>query len=230
MAGKKRKSDKEKAFNQPFKDALRHVKPTTKTAKAKTGSAGAPHEKAASTVKRDRVDYESRVAKTQAYAGVVPLGGPTTTKKTYTSETATERARAQDAVARARLDALVGEAIRVKIVDTDPLRVLREGAHPSELSVLDSARPEATIDLHGYRVEEAKKAVVSFMRAQYKQRKRVVCVVTGQGHHSDVGGVLIDAVREVFDRGGVAPITLAYCQAPQKLGGKGAFLVRLKKY
>jgi DNA-nicking Smr family endonuclease len=50
-------------------------------------------------------------------------------------------------------------------------------------------RPEATLDLHGYRVQEAHAAVRGFLRDAVAQGLRCVAIVTGRGASAE-GGVL----------------------------------------
>lgn len=181
----------------------------------------------------DLLRGDDRIAWFDAYAGVKPLSSK-------------ERARAPapvvpppeaplnsegDDEARARLAALVGGGVRFEIErDGHEVRARRAGTRDHVLRALmrSGVRPEATLDLHGMRANEAERELVRFIRAQHRRGVRRVLVVHGKGLHSDAGGpVLGDVAVEVLSKGGAAPVVEAFVTASPELGGSGALLVEL---
>lgn len=105
---------------------------------------------------------------------------------------------------------------------------LRHGLPPKVLRDLARGRwaVQARLDLHGLRVEEARRAVVAFLAAARRQGARCVCIIHGKGQRSPGGeAVLRQRVRTwLVQRDEV----LAYCDAPPGLGGSGAVQILLK--
>ncbi len=86
-----------------------------------------------------------------------------------------------------------------------------------------------SLDLHGRRVEEALLIVETFVAAAARQGLRTVLVITGKGLHSPTGaGVLRRAVEQWIERRG-KPNVVAWAEAPRELGGRGAFVLHLRR-
>jgi len=81
---------------------------------------------------------------------------------------------------------------------------------------------EATIDLHGERLEEAKQIVTNFIDDCLKQGLRLVLIITGKGE-----GILRDALPDVLDNWSSQIIAVA--TAHPNHGGGGAFYVLLRR-
>lgn len=100
-------------------------------------------------------------------------------------------------------------------IGPDTLRKLRRG----EWSIQDQ------IDLHGHRVDEARLAMVEFLRDAIKRGLRCVRVVHGKGHGSkDRTPVLKGKVRGWLAQ---RDEVIAFCQARPAEGGGGALVVLL---
>jgi len=85
------------------------------------------------------------------------------------------------------------------------------------------------LDLHGRRVEEALLLVETFVATAVRQGSRTVLVITGKGLHSPAGaGVLRRAVEQWIERRG-KPKVVAWAEAPRELGGRGAFVLHLRR-
>lgn len=174
-----------------------------------------------------------RIAWYDAYAGVKPIGGK---RRAVPGERAPERRAAPptspaDDEARDRLAALVAGGVRFELERADDeIRGRRAGAPGSVAAALQKKGvvPEATLDLHGLRAEDAERDTVRFVRAQHRRGARRVCIVHGKGLHSDGGvGVLRDRVVHALTEGGAAPVVRAFASAPAHLGGTGALVVEL---
>ncbi len=90
---------------------------------------------------------------------------------------------------------------------------------------------EATLDLHGFTVDDAKITFLEFVRDNYLQNKRCLLIITGRGINSPLGlGVLKREVQSWLTREPLKRIVLAFCSALPCHGGAGAIYVLLRKY
>jgi DNA-nicking Smr family endonuclease len=105
---------------------------------------------------------------------------------------------------------------RANGIGPDVLRKLRRG----EWSI------QSEIDLHGHRVDEAREALVAFLKNALKRNQRCVRVVHGKGLGSQgKTPVLKGKVRAwLVQRDDV----IAFCQARPAEGGSGALVVLLR--
>lgn len=180
--------------------------------------------------------YDDRVSFREAMRGVVPLNAaPPKRKKQRTPDVRRERIepekrREADANAMAQLDALIQPEYRFRFEkDGAFIRALREGVHTSHLSALEGGfAPEASLDLHGLRGEDAERAILRFVRASHQEGKRQLLIIHGRGRGSSGGiGVLGSITVDTLSRTGLSKIVLAFASAPRHLGGDGAIVVRL---
>lgn len=180
--------------------------------------------------------YEDRVSFREAMRGVRPLGQaePKRKKKKGVAvprvRIEPEKRRDPDAEAMAQLDALVEPDYRYRFEkDGSSIRALRVGAHLSHLSALAEAFvPEASLDLHGLRGDDAERAILQFVRAKHQEGKRQLLIIHGRGKGSAGGaGILVDVAVDTLSRTGLSKIVLAFASAPRHLGGAGALVVRL---
>jgi DNA-nicking Smr family endonuclease len=89
---------------------------------------------------------------------------------------------------------------------------------------------EATLDLHGHRSAEAKKAVAAFVEGAYASGVRGLLIIHGRGSHSPAGrAVLRDEVADWLTRGRLARRVLCFATAPRAEGGRGALSVLLQR-
>ncbi|MBT8762522.1 Smr/MutS family protein [Desulfohalobiaceae bacterium Ax17] len=90
---------------------------------------------------------------------------------------------------------------------------------------------QAHLDLHGMNTDQAKLALLYFMREQYVHNKRCVLLIPGRGKNSPLGmGVLKKEVQHWLTREPLKRVVLAFCTALPKHGGTGALYVLLRKY
>ena len=85
---------------------------------------------------------------------------------------------------------------------------------------------QAELDLHGFRIYEAREETYNFLKHCIQFEKRCVRVIHGKGLRSaGKEPVLKSHVKSWLKQyAGV----LAYCQAPGRMGGSGALIVLLK--
>lgn len=206
--------------------------------KKKAPKAAPPAESAAAPGKpSETLRGDDRIAYYNAYSGVKPLGAgearPRGARRVPPPVEAPPPRSTVDDEARARLAALVAGGVRFDIErDGDEIRGLRVGTSPAVLRALLrlDASPEATLDLHGMRGDEAEVEVARFVREQQRRGARRVCVVHGKGTHSPGKlGVLRDHVVHALVEGGAAPFVQAFATASLAYGGTGALIVELTR-
>jgi DNA-nicking Smr family endonuclease len=109
--------------------------------------------------------------------------------------------------------------------DETDRRLSRSRMH---LTRRDAVHITRELDLHGFLRDEALQRLHSFIVNAYSQGQTAVLVITGKGLNSPEGPVLqgaVDAWLRNQGRGMVAE----FSPAPRSRGGKGAFVVVLKK-
>ena len=84
------------------------------------------------------------------------------------------------------------------------------------------------LDLHGYRIHEARELIYKFLKSCIKRDKRCVRIIHGKGLRS-IGK---EPVLKVHTKSWLrqSEEVLAFCQAPGYLGGAGAVIVLLKAH
>lgn len=114
----------------------------------------------------------------------------------------------------------------------DRLRAAAEGVSDATLTALARGEPapEERIDLHGARRDAAGQLLARRLASARARGLRAVLVVHGRGQHSPGGeAVLRDALPGWLTRGATARDVLAFAPAPDRLGGRGATLVLLRR-
>ena len=86
-------------------------------------------------------------------------------------------------------------------------------------------RPQASLDLHGYRSHEALEALHRFVDRALRQGLRMVIVIHGQGYRSQSDAVLKPLVQRWLAN---HPGVLAWCPAQPRDGAAGASYVYLR--
>lgn len=116
-----------------------------------------------------------------------------------------------------------------RLLETDDqLAFRRNGIGPDTVRQLRRGRwvIQAQLDLHGYRVDEAREEVATFIRNCVRHEVRCVRVIHGKGLGSaGKESVLRDKVRRWLVQ---KEEVLAFCSAGPRDGGAGALIVLLK--
>lgn len=86
-------------------------------------------------------------------------------------------------------------------------------------------RPESTLDLHGYRQQQALPTLAAFIAEALRSQQRLVVVIHGQGFRSQTDPVLKPAVHKWLAS---QSQVLAWCPARPRDGGAGASYVYLR--
>ncbi len=86
--------------------------------------------------------------------------------------------------------------------------------------------PEATLDLHGMRVRDARQALGRFLNQSLSARRRCVRIIHGKGRGSSQQPVLKQRLNQWLPQ---KKEVLAFCSAPRWDGGTGAVYVLLSR-
>ncbi len=91
------------------------------------------------------------------------------------------------------------------------------------------------LDLHGCSLSESKKLVLEFVNNNFKLQNRLILIISGKGKRLSVAdgwkgvGVLKENIPNWLNSITLAKKILWFDHAPPNKGGKGAFLIYLKK-
>ena len=99
----------------------------------------------------------------------------------------------------------------------------------SKLSPLQKEKkniPEGIIDLHGYRLQTARIILHDYIVNAYEKKIRNILIITGKGRNNT--GVLKKEVPLWLNDETLIDLLINYETAPNKFGGEGALLVRIK--
>mgnify|MGYP001242859613 FL=1 len=86
--------------------------------------------------------------------------------------------------------------------------------------------PEAVLDLHGYRLYNAKITLQKYILNAYEKNLRNILIITGKGHNNS--GVLKKEVPLWLNDRILINLLINFRTAPRRFGGEGALLVRIK--
>jgi len=193
--------------------------------------------------------YEDRVAFADAFSGLDPVHSKAERRRQHKARQAgakqrpTEQqqrrrqakaaAEAAERAARAQLDRLVtgGLSFDVRVDQDGIVRGMREGSQRRTVRMLADGQlpPERSLDLHGFERRDVSREVNRFVREAHGEGRRTLSLIHGRGKHSEGGlPVLADAVVDALTEGGAAVLVEAFATAPDRFGGRGATLVRLR--
>ena len=86
--------------------------------------------------------------------------------------------------------------------------------------------PQGILDLHGYRLKTAKIILHNYIVNAYEKKIRNILIITGKGRNNT--GVLKKEVPLWLNDETLIDLLINYETAPNKFGGEGALLVRIK--
>lgn len=176
---------------------------------------------------REHAEREANLFR-RSVGDVIPL--PPTGRIDPARPVPSPRARQRELDERAALAASLSDEIGIEqLLDTDEeLSFRRENLDPEVLPRLRRGHwvVQGQIDLHGLRVDEAREALVAFLRRALDREQRCLRVIHGKGLGS-VGKEPVlkgKVLRWLVQREEV----LAFCQARPTDGGAGALIVLLR--
>lgn len=90
---------------------------------------------------------------------------------------------------------------------------------------------EGRIDLHGYSIDQARVMVIQFINSSYNLGKRLLCIITGKGKHSEFPNLTLNqVVPNILKHEADTNNKIAYLgSALPKDGGEGAYYIYLKR-
>ncbi|MDC0469958.1 Smr/MutS family protein [Candidatus Pseudothioglobus singularis] len=112
------------------------------------------------------------------------------------------------------------------ITGSEVITHFKDGLSPKVLKKMKQGNIGSTpsIDLHGYKIEQACQSVSNFIH--FHSDKRFIQIIHGKGYHSDNGlSIMKSQVVHYLKQ---HPNVLAFCSCPQDMGGTGAVFVHLK--
>ena len=86
--------------------------------------------------------------------------------------------------------------------------------------------PDSIIDLHGFKLQEAKLILKRFVLQAFNNNKRNILIITGKGLNKT--GALKKEVPIWLNEREIKKILIRYENAPKSFGGEGALIIRLK--
>ena len=86
--------------------------------------------------------------------------------------------------------------------------------------------PDDIIDLHGFKLQEAKLILKRFVLQAFNNNKRNILIITGKGLNKT--GALKKEVPIWLNEREIKKILIRYENAPKSFGGEGALIIRLK--
>ena len=87
-------------------------------------------------------------------------------------------------------------------------------------------RPEGVLDLHGYRLHNAKIALQKYILNAYEKNIRNILIITGKGYNNK--GILKKEVPLWLNDQNLKSLLVNFEIAPKEFGGEGALLVKIK--
>ena len=96
------------------------------------------------------------------------------------------------------------------------------------LKLLNKRRiePDGIIDLHGFKLQEAKLILKNYVFQAFNNNKRNILIITGKGLNKT--GALKKEVPIWLNEREIKKILVSYENAPKSFGGEGALIIRLK--
>ena len=86
--------------------------------------------------------------------------------------------------------------------------------------------PDGIIDLHGFKLQEAKIILKNYVFQAFNNNKRNILIITGKGLNKT--GLLKKEVPIWLNEREIKKILISYEEAPKSFGGEGALIIRLK--
>tara|TARA_B100001063_G_scaffold186309_1_gene176231 strand:- start:342 stop:803 length:462 start_codon:yes stop_codon:yes gene_type:complete len=114
------------------------------------------------------------------------------------------------------------------IINILPKKKYRETVSSRQFELINKGKvkPEGILDLHGYKLKDAKITLQKYIVNAYEEKVRTILIITGKGQNST--GILKKEVPLWLNDKMFTSLLVNYKIAPKNLGGEGALLVRIK--
>ena len=87
-------------------------------------------------------------------------------------------------------------------------------------------KPDGIIDLHGFKLQEAKIILKNYVLQAFNNNRRNILIITGKGLNKT--GALKKEVPIGLNEREIKKILISFENAPKSFGGDGALIIRLK--
>jgi DNA-nicking Smr family endonuclease len=114
------------------------------------------------------------------------------------------------------------------VVNNTPKKAFQKNVSLSHLKLIKQGKvkPDGVLDLHGYKLYDAKIAIQKYIVNAYEENVRNILIITGKGQNNT--GVLKKEVPLWLNDKVLTNLLVNYKVAPKNFGGEGALLVRIK--
>ena len=114
------------------------------------------------------------------------------------------------------------------IVSRTQKKKLQRTVSLNYLKLIDQGKvkPDGVLDLHGYKLKDARIILQKYIVNAYEENVRNVLIITGKGQNNT--GVLKKEVPSWLNDEILTNLLVNYKIAPKNFGGEGALLVRIK--
>ena len=87
-------------------------------------------------------------------------------------------------------------------------------------------KPDGIIDLHGYKLQEAKIILKNYVFQAFNNNRRNILIITGKGLNKT--GALKKEVPIWLNESEIKKFLISFENAPKSFGGEGALIIRLR--
>lgn len=223
MKKKEKQASKQKEFSaSPFK-ALKGAPLELK------GTPAPPPPKKEEQPAKAALELSDEMLFFEAVAGVRRLAGSPAPAQVKAQQTVKVQREEEDQAVF--LKAL--EALRLDVRFADQVQEDEPAARPAPVNRLRQVRRggiriDLQLDLHGLTRDEALENLDRFVKAAFNRGQKGVLVITGKGNNSPGEPVLRSAVANWLRENGKGMVA-EFVQAPNDMGGSGAFVVFFKE-
>jgi len=146
-------------------------------------------------------------------------------KKSFNRQISCQKSQIKEKDIISEIEIISNDDGREFTIDKNLLRNIKRG----------KIKVNSILDLHGFRVAEAKSVVYKFIKKNYESNSRLLLIITGKGKRLGVEdgwkgrGVLKDLLPSWLKSILLSRYIIWYDVAPSQQGGSGAYLIYLKK-
>ena len=146
--------------------------------------------------------------------------------KNYNKQTSSQKSQTEEKDNIFEIEIARNDIERKFIIDKNLLKNIKKG----------KIKINSTLDLHGFKVSEAKFMVYKFIKENYEINSRLLLIITGKGKRLGVEdgwrgkGILKDLLPSWLKSILLSQYIIWYDTAPSQKGGSGAYLIYLKKF
>ena len=113
-------------------------------------------------------------------------------------------------------------------VNTSQIKKFKKKKSLSHLKLINKGKvkPDGVLDLHGYKLHDAKIAIQKYIVNAYEENIRNILIITGKGYNNK--DILKKEVPLWLNDQNLMGLLINFKIAPKEFGGDGALLVKIK--